>query len=71
MAIEKALFEVKDTVEGYGASLIIYEHAKKLNLNLKLLDYLISIYEQPKDLSEDKKIFNSVGIDADINFKFK
>jgi len=71
MATEKALFEVKDTVEGYGASLIIHQHAKKLNLNLKLLDYLISIYEQPKTLSEDKKIFNSVGVEADINFNFK
>ena len=39
-----------------------------MNLDLKLLDYLISIYEGPKDLSEDKKIFHSLNIERDINF---
>lgn len=65
---ETALNEVGDTVEGYRASLLVQENAKDMNLDLKLLDYLISIYEGPKDLSEDKKIFHSLNIERDINF---
>jgi glycerol-3-phosphate dehydrogenase (NAD(P)+) len=65
---ETALNEVGDTVEGYRASLLVHENAKVMNLDLKLLDYLISIYEGPKDLSEDKKIFHSLNIERDINF---
>ena len=65
---ETALNEVGDTVEGYRASLLVQENAKVMNLDLKLLDYLISIYEGPKDLSEDKKIFHSLNIERDINF---
>ena len=71
MTVEKALDKVGDTVEGYATSLIVHQHAKKLKIKLKLLDYLISIYEKPKDISEDKKIFKSLGIEADINFEFK
>ena len=48
---ESALDKVGDTVEGYGASLLVKKNAKLLNIDLKLLDYLISIYEGPKDLS--------------------
>jgi glycerol-3-phosphate dehydrogenase (NAD(P)+) len=65
---ETALDEVGDTVEGYGASLLVQKNAKTLNIDLKLLDYLISIYEGPKDLSDDKKIFHSLTIERDINF---
>tara|TARA_Y100000992_G_scaffold282765_1_gene231541 strand:+ start:3119 stop:4117 length:999 start_codon:yes stop_codon:yes gene_type:complete len=71
VTVEKALDKVGDTVEGYATSLIVHQHAKKLKIKLKLLDYLISIYEKPKDISEDKKIFKSLGIEADINFEFK
>ena len=39
--------------------------------NFELLDYLISIYKGPKDLSDDKKIFHSLGIERDIDFKVK
>ena len=66
--IQTALNEVGDTVEGYRASLLVQENAKVLNIDLKLLDYLISIYEGPKDLSKDKKIFHSLNIEPDINF---
>jgi len=65
---ETALNEVGDTVEGYQASLLVQQNAKVLNIDLKLLDYLISIYEGSKDLSEDKKIFHSLDIERDINF---
>ena len=58
-------------MEGYGASLLVKKNAELLNVDLKLLDYLISIYEGPKDLSDDKKIFHSLGIERDINFKVK
>jgi glycerol-3-phosphate dehydrogenase (NAD(P)+) len=68
---ESALDKVGDTVEGYGASLLVKKNAELLNIDLKLLDYLISIYEGPKDLSDDKKIFHSLGIERDINFKVK
>ena len=68
---EKALDLVGDTVEGYGTSLIVQKNAKDLNVDLKLLNYLISIYEEPKTLSDDKKIFHSLGIERDINFEFK
>ena len=68
---ESALDKVGDTVEGYGASLLVKKNAELLNVDLKLLNYLISIYEGPRDLSDDKKIFHSVGIERDINFKVK
>ena len=60
-----------ERVEGYGASLLVKKNAELLNVDLKLLDYLISIYKGPKDLSDDKKIFHSLGIERDIDFKVK
>ena len=42
-----------------------------LKVDLKLLNYLTSIYKEPKTLSDDKKIFHSLGIERDINFEFK
>tara|TARA_Y100000992_G_C21258319_1_gene489796 strand:- start:247 stop:1245 length:999 start_codon:yes stop_codon:yes gene_type:complete len=68
---EKALDLVGDTVEGYGTSLIVHKNAKDLDVDLKLLNYLISIYKEPKSLTDDKKIFHSLGIERDINFQFK
>ena len=68
---ESALDKVGDTVEGYGTSLIVQQSAKDLKVDLKLLNYLISIYKEPKTLSDDKKIFHSLGIERDINFEFK
>lgn len=68
---ESALDKVGDTVEGYGTSLIVQQSAKDLKVDLKLLNYLISIYQEPKTLSDDKKIFHSLGIERDINFEFK
>lgn len=65
---ERALEKVGDTVEGYGASLLVQQNAEVLDIDLKLLDYLISIYKGPKELSDDKKIFNSLDIERDIDF---
>ena len=65
---ERALEKVGDTVEGYGASLLVQQNAEALDIDLKLLDYLTSIYKGPKKLTDDKKIFNSLDIERDINF---
>ena len=43
---EEALELVGDTVEGYATSLSVSRNAKDLGVNLKLLNYLISIYEE-------------------------
>ena len=45
--------------------------ARDLGIDLKLLDYLMSIYEGPKSLMEDKSIFNASEIESDSNFKLK
>tara|TARA_Y100000991_G_scaffold41290_2_gene29050 strand:- start:264 stop:689 length:426 start_codon:yes stop_codon:yes gene_type:complete len=67
---EEALELVGDTVEGYATSLTVRKNAKDLGVNLKLLNYLISIYEKSKTLDEDKEIFQSLEIEPDINFEF-
>ena len=67
---EEALELVGDTVEGYATSLTVSRNAKDLGVNLKLLNYLISIYEKSKTLDEDKEIFQSLEIEPDINFEF-
>ena len=66
---EEALKLVGDTVEGYATSLTVSKNADELGLNLKLLTYLISIYEKPRTLAEDKEIFQSLEIKQDINFE--
>ena len=66
---DEALELVGDTVEGYTASLTVSKNADELGLNLKLLTYLISIYEKPRTLAEDKEIFQSLEIEQDINFE--
>ena len=54
--VQSALDKVGDTVEGYGTSLIVQQSAKDLKVDLKLLNYLISIYKEPKTLSDDKNL---------------
>ena len=68
---EEALIKVGDTVEGFATSKIVHQNAKDLGIKLKLLDYLMSIYEVPKSLTEDKGIFNASEIESDSNFKLK
>jgi len=68
-SVEEALKEVNDTVEGYQTSLIVFEEAKKINLNLQILNFLISAYESPKSLEEAKEIFRSKLIEEDIKLK--
>ncbi|MFL2708567.1 MAG: NAD(P)H-dependent glycerol-3-phosphate dehydrogenase [Gammaproteobacteria bacterium] len=68
---EEALIKVGDTVEGFATSKIVHKNAKDLGIDLKLLDYLMSIYEGPKSLMEDKSIFNASEIESDSNFKLK
>ena len=69
LSVEAALKEVNDTVEGYQTSLIVFEEAKKINLNLQILNFLISVYESPKSLEEAKAIFRSKLIEEDIKLK--
>ena len=38
--------------------LLFNKMLKDLKVDLKLLNYLISIYKEPKTLSDDKKIFS-------------
>ena len=69
LSVEEALKEVNDTVEGYQTSLIVFEEAKKINLNLQILNFLISVYESAKSLEEAKEIFRSKLIEEDIKLK--
>jgi len=69
LSVEEALKEVNDTVEGYQTSLIVFEEAKKINLNLQILNFLISIYKSAKSLEEAKEIFRSKLIEEDIKLK--
>jgi hypothetical protein len=62
---------VGDTVEGYATSLTVNKNARELGINLKLLNYLISIYEKPRTLNEDKAVFYSLEIEPDLNFDVK
>ncbi|MDA1056375.1 MAG: glycerol-3-phosphate dehydrogenase, partial [Proteobacteria bacterium] len=68
-SVEEALKEVNDTVEGYQTSLIVFEEAQKMNLNLQILNFLISIYESTKSLEDAKEIFRSKSIEEDIKLK--
>ena len=68
---EEALIKVGDTVEGFATSKIVHNNAQDLGIKLKLLDYLMSIYEGPKSLTEDKSIFSANEIEPDSNFKLK
>lgn len=68
---EEALIKVGDTVEGFTTSKIVHKNAQDLGIKLKLLDYLISIYDGPKSLLDDKGVFNADEIESDVNFKLK
>ena len=68
---EEALKLVGDTVEGYATSLTVNKNARELGIDLKLLNYLISIYEKPRTLTEDKAVFYSLEIEPDLNFDVK
>ena len=63
--------KVGDTVEGFATSKIVHQNAQDLGIKLKLLDYLMSIYEGSKSITEDKSIFNASEIEPDSNFKLK
>ena len=69
LSVEEALKEVNDTVEGYQTSLIVFAEAQKINLNLQILNFLISVYESAKSLEEAKEIFRSKSIEEDIKLK--
>ena len=43
---------------------------KKRGLDLKILNFLIELYESPKSLEEAKEIFQSETSKDDINFNF-
>ena len=45
--------------------------SKQITSLVKLLNYLISIYEKPRTLTEDKAVFYSLEIEPDLNFDVK
>ena len=66
----EALEMVNDTVEGFLTSKIVHSDAKKRGLDLKILNFLIELYENPKSLDEAKEIFQTDSIEEDIKFNF-
>ena len=66
----EALEMVNDTVEGFLTSKIVYSDAKKRGLDLKILNFLIELYENPKSLDEAKEIFHTDSIEEDSKFNF-
>ena len=66
----EALEMVNDTVEGFLTSKIVHCDAKKRGLDLKILNFLIELYENPKSLDEAKKIFQTDAIEEDSKFNF-
>ena len=66
----EALEMVNDTVEGFLTSKIVHSDAKKRGLDLKILNFLIELYENPKSLDEAKKIFQTDAIEEDSKFNF-
>ena len=66
----EALEMVNDTVEGFLTSKIVHSDAKKRGLDLKILNFLIDLYEKPKSLDEAKEIFQTDSIEEDIKFNF-
>ena len=66
----EALEMVNDTVEGFLTSKIVHSDAKKRGLDLKILNFLIELYEKPKSLDEAKEIFQTDSIEEDIKFNF-
>tara|TARA_B100000073_G_C23718135_1_gene566681 strand:+ start:29 stop:1027 length:999 start_codon:yes stop_codon:yes gene_type:complete len=66
----EALEMVDDTVEGFLTSKIVHSDMKKRGLDLKILNFLIELYESPKSLEEAKEIFQSETSKDDINFNF-
>ena len=56
----EALEMVNDTVEGFLTSKIVHSDAKKRGLDLKILNFLIELYENPKSLDEAKKFFKLI-----------
>ncbi len=66
----EALEMVNDTVEGFLTSKIVHSDAKKRGLDLKILNFLIELYENPKSLDEAKEIFHTDCIEEDSKFNF-
>tara|TARA_B100001250_G_scaffold269874_1_gene232895 strand:- start:75 stop:1073 length:999 start_codon:yes stop_codon:yes gene_type:complete len=66
----EALEIVNDTVEGYLTSRIVYSDTKKRGLDLKILNFLMELYKEPKSLDEAKKIFQASSIEEDIKSIF-
>ena len=66
----EALEMVNDTVEGVLTSKIVHSDAKKRGLDLKILNFLLELYENPKSLDEAKKIFQTDAIEEDSKFNF-
>lgn len=66
----EALEMVNDTVEGFLTSKIVHSDAKKRGLDLKILNFLIELYENPKSLDEAKEIFHTDSIEEDSKFNF-
>ena len=66
----EALDMVNDTVEGFLTSKIVHSDAKKRGLDLKILNFLIELYENPKSLDEAKEIFHTDCIEEDSKFNF-
>ena len=67
---DEALEMVDDTVEGFLTSKIVHSDAKKRGLDLKILNFLIELYDEPKSLEEAKKIFQISSTEKDIKFNF-
>ena len=66
----EALEMVNDTVEGFLTSKIVHSDAKKRGLDLKILNFLIELYENPKSLDQAKEIFHTDSIEEDSKFNF-
>ena len=66
----QALDMINDTVEGFLTSKIVHSDMKKRGLDLKILNFLIELYESPKSLDEAKEIFQTETSKEDIKFNF-
>ena len=66
----EAILKLGDTVEGYLASKVVYEDAQKRNLNLKILNFLLKLYDGEVSETDEKNILVPKDIESDIKFKF-
>jgi hypothetical protein len=52
------------------ASKVVYEDAQKRNLNLKILNFLLKLYDGKVSETDEKNILVPKDIESDIKFKF-